>query len=256
MLLFKILLAPVLIALVSLAGRRWGPGVSGWLLGIPFNSGPILFFLVLEQGAQFASRTAVGSLLGILAWAAFTLAYAYACLKLPWWLSTLIGWTVYFVVATLLLFVTLRVVPAFIVVSIALGLTVWVFPKAVMLQSSTSYGRYDLWLRMATASFMVVTLTDFAKILGPMASGILSAFPAYTTILAVFSHRQGAEAAVHVLKGVAVGLYTAATFFLILSPALLHLSATAAFALAITGGLLVQATSLIYVRRNDSGAGH
>ena len=250
MLLFKILLAPVLIALVSLAGRKWGPGVSGWLLGIPLNSGPIVFFLVLEQGTQFASRTAVGSLLGILAWAAFTVAYAYACLKMPWWLSTLTGWTVYFAVATLLLFVTLSVVPAFMVVSAALALTVWAFPKAVLLRSPASYSRYDLWLRMATASFMVATLTGFAKLLGPRASGILSAFPAYTTILAVFSHRQGAEAAVHVLKGVAVGLYTAATFFLILSPALLHLSATAAFALAITGGLLVQAASLIYLRRN------
>jgi hypothetical protein len=249
-LLFKILLAPVLIALVSLAGRKWGPGISGWLLGIPFNSGPILFFLVLEQGTQFASRTAVGSLLGILAWAAFTLAYAYSCLKLSWWLSTLVGWMAYFVVAALLLPVTLTVVPAFMVVSAVLALTVLAFPKAVLLRPPTGYGRYDLWLRMATASFMVVTLTSFAKLLGPMASGVLSAFPAYTTILAVFSHRQGAEAAVLVLKGVAVGLYTAATFFLILSPALLHLSAAPAFALAITGGLLVQATSFVYVRRN------
>jgi len=193
-LLFKILLAPVLIALVSLAGRKWGPGISGWLLGIPFNSGPILFFLVLEQGTQFASRTAVGSLLGILAWAAFTLAYAYSCLKLSWWLSTLVGWMAYFVVAALLLPVTLTVVPAFMVVSAVLALTVLAFPKAVLLRPPTGYGRYDLWLRMATASFMVVTLTSFAKLLGPMASGVLSAFPAYTTILAVFSHCQGAEA--------------------------------------------------------------
>lgn len=253
MLLFKIFLAPALIALVSLAGRKWGPGVSGWLLGIPLNSGPILFFLVLEQGTQFASRTAVGSLLGILAWAAFTLTYAYTCVKLSWWFSTLIGWMVYFVVAALLLLVTLSVFSAFIAVSAVLALTVWAFPKAVLLRSKTTYRWNDLCLRMATASFMVVTLTGFAKLLGPKASGILSAFPAYTTILAVFSHRQGAEATVHVLKGVAVGLYTAATFFLILSPALLHLSTTAAFALAITGSLLVQAASLIYVRGNASG---
>jgi hypothetical protein len=249
-LLFKILLAPVLIALVSLAGRKWGHGVSGWLLGLPLNSGPILFFLVLEQGSQFASRTALGSLLGILAWAAFTLAYAYACLKLPWWLSTIVGWTVYFGVAAVLLRVKLGVVPAFIWVSAALALTVCAFPKVVLPRSPASYGRSDLWLRMATASFMVVTLTGFARLLGPRASGILSAFPAYTTILAVFSHRQNAEAAVLVLKGVAVGLYTAATFFLILSPALLRVSATAAFALAIAGGLAVQATTLVYVRRN------
>ena len=42
MLLFKIFLAPVLILLVSLAGRKWGHGVSGWLLGLPLGSGPIL----------------------------------------------------------------------------------------------------------------------------------------------------------------------------------------------------------------------
>lgn len=103
---------------------------------------------------------------------------------------------------------------------------------------------------MATASLMVVTLTGFAKLLGPRASGILSAFPAYTTILAVFSHRQGAAAAVQVLQGVAVGLYTASVFFLILAPSLLRMNAAAAFSLAIVGALVVQAVSLVYVRRS------
>ena len=250
MLLFKILLAPVLIALVSLAGRKWGPGVSGWLLGIPFNSGPILFFLVLEQGPGFASRTAIGSLLGILAWAAFTLTYAFCCLKLPWWYSALIGWMAYFLAAALILPMTLTVIPAFFLVCAALALILWAFPKVAPHGSQSVYGPYDLWLRMGTASFMVVSLTGFAKLLGPMASGLLSAFPAYTTILAVFSHRHEAASAVSVLKGVSAGLYTAATFFLILSPALLHLTVTAAFLLAITGALLVQAASLVYVRRS------
>src|SRR5262245_53761748 len=77
LLLFKIILAPILIGLVTLAGRRWGPGVSGWLLGLPLNSAPILFFMLLEQGPQFTSRAALGSLLGIIAWAGFSLVYAY-----------------------------------------------------------------------------------------------------------------------------------------------------------------------------------
>jgi hypothetical protein len=102
---------------------------------------------------------------------------------------------------------------------------------------------------MATACVMVLTLTGFARILGPTRSGILSAFPAYTTILAVFSHLHGAAAAVKTLKGILMGLYTAATFFLILSPALVRLNAAVAFGLAATGALLVQATSLLYVRR-------
>ena len=249
MLLFKILLAPVLIALVSLAGRKWGPAIAGWLLGIPLNSGPILLFLTLEQGPEFASRTAVGSLLGIVAWAAFALVYSYCCLKLEWWYSTLIGWIVYFAVGALLLPVHLPVIEAFVAVCISMAVILWAFPRVSAPASPAAPGRYDLLLRMATASVMVVSLTAFARVLGPTRSGILSAFPAYTTILAVFSHRHHPSAAVTTMKGVAVGLYTAATFFLILSIALLRVTATASFALATGGALLVQAASLFYVRR-------
>jgi hypothetical protein len=248
-LLFKILLAPLLIALVSLAGRRWGPGVAGWLLGLPLNSGPIMFFLVLEQGPQFASHAALGSLLGILAWAASVLAYAYCCLKMSWWWSTILAWIAYFVVAALLLLVSVSLMWAFVLVCAALALMLWAFPKSSQASSPPVYGRYDLILRMATASVMVLTLTGLARVLGPMRSGILSAFPAYTTILAVFSHWHGTAAAVRTLKGILVGLYTGATFFLILSPGLLHLSTAGAFGLAILGALMVQASSLIYVRR-------
>ena len=240
----------MLILLVSLAGRKWGHGVSGWLLGLPIGSGPILLFLVLEQGPQFASRTAVGSLLGILAWASFILTYAYCCLKMSWWWSTLIGWVAYFLIAALLLRVSLNVVSAFVLVCAGLAIILWAFPKVAPHRAPDEYGRYELWLRMATASVMVVTLTGFAKLLGPRASGILSAFPAYTTILAVFSHRQGAAAAVQVLKGVAVGLYTASVFFLILAPSLLRMNAAVAFSLAIVAALVVQAASLVYVRRS------
>jgi hypothetical protein len=248
-LLFKILLAPLLIALVSLAGRKWGPGVSGWLLGIPLSSGPILFFLALEQGRQFAARSAVGSLLGILGWAAFTVVYAYACLKWRWWSSTLAGWIAYFVVAGLLLPVRLKVVPAFLLVSAVLAVILWIFPRVAVPRSPAAYGRFDLWLRMAAASLMVVMLTGFARLLGPATIGILSAFPAYTTILAVFSHRHEAAAAVHVLNGVAIGLYTAATFFLVLSPSVSHFAIATAFTVAVAGALVVQAGSLVLLRR-------
>ena len=249
MLLFKIVLAPVLIALVSLAGRKWGPGVGGWLLGLPLNSGPIVFFLVLEQGPQFASHAALGSLLGILAWATAVLVYAYCCLKMPWWWSTVLAWLGYFAVAALILPLSVRVGWAFLLVCGVLAAMLLVFPRSIKPASPPVYESYDLILRMVTASAMVLTLTGFARILGPVRSGILSAFPAYTTILAVFNHRHEAAAAVKTLKGILAGLYTAATFFLVLSPGLLHLTAAAAFGLATASALLVQAVSLVYVRR-------
>ena len=55
----KALLAPLLILLATLAGRRWGPGVGGWLAGLPLTSGPVSLILALEQGPEFAARAAL-----------------------------------------------------------------------------------------------------------------------------------------------------------------------------------------------------
>ncbi|HBF50271.1 MAG TPA: hypothetical protein DDX04_07705, partial [Massilia sp.] len=51
----KLVLVPLLIYLVTLAGRRWGPSVAGWLSAFPIVAGPILLTLALEQGAPFAA---------------------------------------------------------------------------------------------------------------------------------------------------------------------------------------------------------
>src|SRR2546422_11343874 len=61
----KLVLTPLLIAAVTLAGRRWGPAVGGWLAGLPLTSGPVSVFLALEQGPGFAARAAVGTLAGL-----------------------------------------------------------------------------------------------------------------------------------------------------------------------------------------------
>lgn len=72
----KLTLTPILIAAATLAGRRWGPAIGGWLVALPLTSGPVAFFLVLDQGAPFAAAAAVGSLLGAAAEAAFALVYS------------------------------------------------------------------------------------------------------------------------------------------------------------------------------------
>ena len=248
-LLLKILLAPLLIGLVSLAGRKWGPGISGWLLGIPVNSGPVLLFFVLEQGREFAVHAALGSLLGILAWASFGLAYAWCCLRLPWWWSTLLGWAAYFAVAFLLIPIKVGDAWAFVTVCAALIVILVAFPRPAEPRTALVHEQSELWLRMITATAIIFVLTGVARALGPRASGILSAFPAYTTILAVFNHRLDSSAAVRVLKGVSAGLFTAASFFLALAVSLTRVSVVAAFALAILAALVVQAGSLMFVRR-------
>src|SRR5262245_41405911 len=95
-------LTPALIGVVSLAGRRWGPGVSGWLVGFPLTSGPVAFFLALDHGVRFAAAAAVGSMAGAGAQAVFCVLYGRLARRGRW------GWalgagTLGFAVATVIL---------------------------------------------------------------------------------------------------------------------------------------------------------
>lgn len=249
MLIFKILIAPVLILLVSLAGRKWGPGIAGWLLGLPMNSAPILVFIVLQEGRPFAAAAALGSLLGIVAWAAFGLVYAATCPGLSWWGSMLAGWAAYGLSAWLLLHVHLGVGWSFLFVVTTLIVILLAFPRPEQIDSALPRRKYELWLRMITATAMVVALTGAAKALGPQRSGILAAFPNYTTILAVFAHQQSAASAVKVLRGVTMGLFTTATFCVVLAACLMNMGAWLSFGLAFGAAAVVQTGSLIFVRR-------
>ncbi len=102
---------------------------------------------------------------------------------------------------------------------------------------------------MGTAAVIVATLTGVAKFLGPVRSGVLTMFPAYTTIFAVFTHRQEPLAAITILKSVAAGLYTQAVFFVGLALALVRWKLPIAFALALSGALLMQSLTLVFLRR-------
>ena len=73
----KLILTPVLIGTASLAGRRWGPAVSGWLVALPLTSAPIVFFLARTHGLAFATAVAIGTLAGAISQAAFCLIYSY-----------------------------------------------------------------------------------------------------------------------------------------------------------------------------------
>lgn len=77
--LIKLIAAPLLLALATLAARRWGTVLGGILIGLPLISGPISVFLAIENGAGFAVETARGALAGTVALAVFTCVYAAVC---------------------------------------------------------------------------------------------------------------------------------------------------------------------------------
>ena len=70
MIALKLVLTPLLIGMASVAGRRWGPVVSGWLIGLPLTSAPVVLFLAgatpscQRPDAQNCRRKAIASYKG------------------------------------------------------------------------------------------------------------------------------------------------------------------------------------------------
>jgi len=102
-LILKLVLSPALIGAASLAGRRWGAAVGGWLVGIPFTSGPIALFLALDHGPSFAASASVGMLLGTISQAIFCLAYSFSASRGVPWLASFGSGCVGFAASTVIL---------------------------------------------------------------------------------------------------------------------------------------------------------
>ena len=253
MLALKLLLTPTLLGLVSLAGRRWGPAVSGWLVGLPLTSGPVVLFLALDRGTTFASRAALGTMLGIVSVAVFCLVYSWLSFRVGWPGSVLVSLSAFFALTAILEQVTVPLVFAFVGAIGCLALVLNLLPGSQSQDVVANPPQWETLLRMVVATAFVVGLTGIAGLLGPQLSGLLTTFPLYASILGIFTHHfQGAAAARRLLRGVVTGIFTFAVFFLIVSGLIERWGIGIAFsgamlaALVMHGGLLL----LLSRRRN------
>ncbi|HEX6777616.1 MAG TPA: hypothetical protein VF099_05395 [Ktedonobacterales bacterium] len=249
---FKLLLTPALIGIASLAGRRWGTAVSGWLVGLPLTSGPIAFFLALNHGPAFAAEAAAGTLTGAISQAAFCLAYGWLALRWDWSLALTVSCLTFATLTALLQYLALPLALFFLLVIAVLGIALRAMPARAEAspQATNPPPHWDIPARMVIATAFVLLLTGLAPAFGPRLTGLLAPFPLYATILAIFTHRlQGPASAALVLRGLLLGLFAFAGFFLALAALLEPLGIAPAFAAAITIALTIQAGSLWVVRR-------
>jgi hypothetical protein len=245
----KVVLTPLLVGAASLAGRRWGAAVSGWLVGIPFTSGPIAFFLALSPGGRFAEEAAAGIMAGAISQAAFCLGYAWADQRWSW-PGAMLGATLAFATSTVILSMVELRASAFFVVIIVIVVAMFLMPFApARAAERVEYPRWDLPARMVVATAFVIALTSAAPLLGARLAGLLAPFPLYATVLAAFAHHvQGRDAAVGVLRGLLLGLFAFASFFLVVA-LLLPSGIAIAFLSAVAAALAVQVATLFAGRR-------
>ena len=242
-LLLKLVLTPALIGGASLAARRWGHAVSGWLVGLPLTSGPIAFFLAIERGASFAASAAIGSLAGAVAEVAFCVAYAGMATRASWLIAFASGSVAFAMTAVVLQQPELSLVIAGAGVWGSLAVALRLVRRGHTPTAMPAPPRWDLPARMIIATTLVLAITELAPVLGPRWSGVLATFPVYAAILTVFAHRVSAASAMEVLRGLLLGLFAFAAFFVVLGMLIERAGVAVAFAAAIVSALAVQAVS-------------
>jgi hypothetical protein len=241
----KLVLAPLIIGSASLAGRKWGPAVSGWIVGLPLTSGPVIFFLAISHDAGFAANAALGVISGGISLVAYTLTYAWLAVRFRWYIALLGSLTVFAISTTLLQKVTFPLIPIFLIVCAAIGLGLRLMPKGDVEAGEAKPGKWDIPSRILIGTGFILLITGSASFLGPRLTGLLTTVPLYVTILTIFAHRhQGPAAAAHVLRGLLYGLFAFAGFFITLGLLFERTEIGSSFASAIFVALAIQGTSL------------
>jgi hypothetical protein len=251
-LLLKLILTPALIGTASLAGRRWGHSISGWLIALPLTTGPITFFLALTHGPSFAASAATGTVAGGLSQAIFVLTYARLAPRLKW-LPTLTAACLAFALITALLNqFTFGLLPTYVAVLLGFLIALRLLPgkSSSAILSEALPSRWDIPMRMSIATVFVVLITGIAANLGPRLTGLVAPFPIFTATLAAFAHHQyGSEAVLSVLRGLLMGLFSFASFFFTLALLLEGAGIAIAFTAAIGVVLILQSIALWLLRR-------
>jgi hypothetical protein len=152
--------------------------------------------------------------------------------------------------------VSLALLPTYLGVIIALALIALALPRGREAKAPSAPVWWDIPARMLIATVFVVLLTESAPALGPRLSGLLAPFPLFAAILAVFTQRaDGPHATARLLRGVVIGMFAFASFFLVVSMLLTSAGIALAFICASAVTLAMQGASLWLFGRRVTAAG-
>ncbi|MGJ7518346.1 hypothetical protein ACSFE6_28890 [Pseudomonas baetica] len=218
MLMLKLLVIPGFLLLISLAGKRWGPSVAGWLSGLPVVVGPILLFLAIEQGEQFAAQSALAALSAMFAMIAFCVTYAQVAQRTGWPLALTVSLSVWAVVAVVLSMIPPSLPVSVIAASSALLAAPHLFPSVQPIVSGPAPKSDKLLLRMIAGALLTLAVTLLASTVGDRWSGLLAVFPVLGSVMAVFSQQtRGPAFTAALLRATATGMYSFSAFCLVLA---------------------------------------
>lgn len=249
LLLLKLTLTPLLIGGSSLAARRWGPLIGGWIVSLPLTSAPVVFFLALDHGAQFAADASVGTLLGLGILGGWCLGYAALASRGPFVAVIAAALTFFCLGAAVQPILGAPFVLLAVLAYAAIVVAIRLLPPGGSLRSEAPHPRWDLPARALVGTGIVVGLTTVAPLLGPSLSGLLATYPVYVSVLSVFTQlREGPGGAFDVQRGLLMGLFGTIAFYVVLHPMLPSFGIGVSFAAALAVTCSIQVIALRNVR--------
>jgi hypothetical protein len=253
--LLRLALVPGAVWLASLAARRWGHTVSGYLGGMPLIGGPITLFLALDHGAAFAAQSAVVTLAAILGQGGHLLAFAHVARRARWPAALASGWAAFIVASLGAVSLALGPWPALALAALGLAAAWRWLPRPRSDSGLPRVPPIELRLRLLAALGLAIAILWGAATFGPVVSGVLLSLPVTGSIMPPFTLAlYGADAVARLLRGFVVGLTGFTAFFFTLSLALVPHGIAVAFAAALVAALAAIFTAGKLLR-NDRGVG-
>lgn len=248
--LFKITIPPLLVAMASLAARWWGPTVGGLLVGMPWMTGPVLVFLALDKGTDFAIGACTGIELGVICVAPFMLAYGMVSSFARWPASLAAAVAAFGISGWAIQDVALSLPAAAAAAMASLSVVYLLLPRPQTPSVSRPLPWWDIPARMLASLLLVAVIMLSADALGPRLSGIVSTYPAMVTVVCAFTHRQwGLDAVRHMLRGITLALLGFVIFFLVVGLGLKALGLVLSFAIASVLVLAIDGALLLAMRQ-------
>ena len=249
LLLLKLTVTPLLVAGMSLAARRFGPTFGGLIMGLPWMTGPVLFFLALERGDTYLAVSAYGAMLAVPSIAAFALSYAAVSRTQKWPLSLAAAAVVFAISGWAMARLTVEPIMAAALGVAALLAAHIAIPKPPPLLAVPILPWWDIPARMVATAALVGSIAVSANNLGPTLVGVASSYPVILTVVITFTHdRWGRDAAMAMLRGVMLSLIGFVVFFWVVTELVGQRGLVPSYLAAVAAGLTVSGALLAFNR--------
>jgi hypothetical protein len=251
-LVLKIMLLAAVIVAASLASKRLGHTVGGWLGGLPWIAGPIVIFVAVGIGPDFARvmvHAALSSLIGILF---HCLAFAHlAVRRYSWWQCLAGAWLTYLLIGSLAGLIALPYWLNAVILWSSLPLARKALPKVPPALLPAVIPSSELLFRVVGAIILAVAVEASAASLNTFFAGLFLSMPIVGAIMPTFALAlYGPPAAVRVLDGFLQGLMAFVGFFLVLAVGLGVLPTGLVILLAVAAALAITALQVFIARRH------